>query len=92
MEMLEDILDDGKSHPIVNRRDTRYKICDLIKQRQPEWKGELLSTRKMGKSLHKVFKAVIKEILQALPILGESGSEVSYFIPDPINFAEVINL
>ena len=70
MEMLEDILDDGKSHPIVNRRDTRYKICDLIKQRQPEWKGELLSTRKMGKILHKVFKTATKEISQYLPILS----------------------
>ena len=41
----------------------------------------------MGKGLHKVFKAVVNDILQALPILGESVSEVSYFIPDPINFA-----
>ena len=43
----------------------------------------------MGKSLHKVFKAVAKEISQDLTILGESSSEISYFIPDPINFSEV---
>ena len=43
----------------------------------------------MGKDLHKLFKAVVKEILQDLPILGESGSEFSYFITDPIKFSEV---
>ena len=30
--------------------------------------------------------------MQALPILGESGSEFSYFIPEPINSAEVNRL
>ena len=30
--------------------------------------------------------------MQDLPILGESGSEVSYFILDPRNFAEVTRL
>ena len=43
----------------------------------------------MGKGLHKVFKAVVNDILKALPILGESGSEVFYFIPETRNFAEV---
>ena len=43
----------------------------------------------MGKGLHKVFKTVIKYILQDLPPLGESGSEVSHFITEPRNFAEV---
>ena len=33
-EMLEYILDGVMSHPIVNRREARYKICDHIKQRQ----------------------------------------------------------
>ena len=28
----------------------------------------------MGKGLHKVFKAVVNDILQVLPILGEYGS------------------
>ena len=49
----------------------------------------LKATLKMGKGLHKVFKTVVKEILQYLPPLGESGSEVSHFIPEPRNFAEV---
>ena len=40
-------------------------------------------------SLHKLFKAVVNEISQVLLILGESVSEVSYFIPEPRNFAEV---
>ena len=43
----------------------------------------------MGKGLKKVFKSVVNDISQVLTILGESGSEVSYFIPDPRNFAEV---
>ena len=34
-----------------------------------------------GKGLHKVFKYIVNEILQVLPLLGESGLEVSYFIP-----------
>ena len=46
----------------------------------------------MGKGLHNVFKTVVKEISQVLLILGESGSEVSYFIPEPRKFAEVTRL
>ena len=39
-----------------------------------------------------MFKIVVKDILQYLPPLGESGSEVSYFVPEPRNFAEVTEL
>ena len=46
----------------------------------------------MGKGLHKVFTTVVKEILQELTALGESGSEVSHFIPEPRNFAELKKL
>ena len=35
-----------------------------------------------------MFKTVAKDIEQDLPPLGESGSEVSHFIPEPRNFAE----
>ena len=42
----------------------------------------------MGKVLHKVFQTVAKEISQDLP-LGESGSEMSHFIPETRNFSEV---
>ena len=45
----------------------------------------------MGKVLHKVFKTVVKHISQDLPPVGESGSEVSHFIPESGNFAEVKN-
>ena len=45
----------------------------------------------MGKVLHKVFKTVVKDILQDLP-LGESGSEISHFSPEPRNFSEVTKL
>ena len=46
----------------------------------------------MGKGLHKVVKAVLNDIFQALPILGESGSEVYKFVPEPIRFAKVTRL
>ena len=36
-----------------------------------------------------MLKTVVKEILQDLPTLGESGSEVSSSIPEPRKFAEV---
>ena len=91
-EMLEDICNGIQSHPGVKRRDARYKIHDRIKQIQSECKVPLKATRNMGKVLHNVFKAVVKEILQDLPPLGESGSEVSHFIPKPRNFAEVTQL
>ena len=46
----------------------------------------------MGIGLHKVFKTIVKEILQYLPTLGETGSEVSYFIPEARNVFEVTRL
>ena len=52
----------------------------------------MLSTQNMGKGLHKVFKAFVDDISQALPILNQSGSEVSYLIPEPRSFAEVNRL
>ena len=48
--------------------------------------------QKMGKGLHKVFKAFINKISQVLPILGESGSGISYFVPEPRNYEEVNRL
>ena len=91
-EMLEDIRDGIQTHPNVNKREARYKIRDRVKQRQSEWKGALKATQRMGKGLKKVFSTVVKEILQKLTPLGESGSEVSHFIPEPRNFAEVKKL
>ena len=46
----------------------------------------------MGKGLHEVFSTVVKYILQELTALGESGSEVSHFIPEPRNVSEVKKL
>ena len=46
----------------------------------------------MGKGLHRVFSTIVKDISQELTNLGESGSEVSHFIPEPRNFAEVTKL
>ena len=39
-----------------------------------------------------MLKTSVKDIYQDLPPLGESGSEVSYFIPYPRNFDEVTKL
>ena len=46
----------------------------------------------MRKGLHKIFSTVVKYISQELTPLGESGSEVSHFIPEPRNFSEVTKL
>ena len=46
----------------------------------------------MGKGLQKLFKNVVKGIPQDFPPLGDSGSEVSYFITEPRNFAEAKKL
>ena len=91
-EMLEDICNEIQYHPKFNQIESRYKIRDRIRQRQSKWKGALKATQKMGKGLHKVFKTVVKEISQELKPLGESGSEVSHFIPEPGNFAVVTKL
>ena len=88
-EMLEDICDGSQSHPNVNQIEACYKIRDRIRQRQSERKGALKDTQNMSKCLHKVFKTSVKYISQYLPPLIESGSKVSYFIPEPRKFAEV---
>ena len=49
----------------------------------------VIINEKMGKGLHKLFKAVVNDILQAFPILGESVSELYYFITEPKKYAEV---
>ena len=90
--MLENIRDGSQSHLKFNTIEARYKIRDCIRQRQLKWKGALKATQNMGKGLHKVFKTVVKEISQDLPPLVESGSEVSCFVPEPRNFAEVKKL
>ena len=91
-EILEEICDGSQTHPNFNRREAHYRIRDCFKQRQSEKKGALKATRSMGKGLHKVFSTVVKEILQELTPLGESGSEFSHFIPEPRNFDEVTKL
>ena len=89
MDMLEDIRVRSQSNPSINRREAHYKTSDCFKQSRPEWKGALLSMQNMGKGLQKLLKTVVNEISEALPILGESGSEVSHLIPEPRNFEEV---
>ena len=69
-EMLQDICDGSQTYPNVNKREARYKIRDHVRQRQLQWKGALKATQSMGKSLHKVFSTVVKEISQELTALG----------------------
>ena len=90
-ETLHDIRDGSQTHLYVDKREERCKIRDRIKKRQSEWKVALRATHNMGKGLHKVFSTIVSEISQELTNLGESGSEVSHFIPEPRNFAEVTN-
>ena len=69
--MLEDICDVSQYHPSINRTGAHYKIHDRFKQMRAGCKGALLSTQNMGKGLHKIFKAVVNELSESLPILGE---------------------
>ena len=60
----------------IDRREACYNIYDYFKQRWEDWKGALLSIQNMGKGLHQLFKAFVNEPSEALPILGESVSEI----------------
>ena len=91
-EMLEDIRDGSQTHPDVNKREARYKIHDRVRQKESQRKGALKATRNMGKGLHKASSTIENEIYQELATLGESGSEISHFIPEPRHFAEVTKL
>ena len=90
--MLQDICDGSQTHTNNNKREARYKIRDRVRQRQSEWKGVLKATQSMGKGLYKVFSTIVKDISQELEALGESGSEVSHFILEPRNVAEMTKL
>ena len=91
-ETLEDICDGSQTHPNVNRRKARYKICDRIRKRKSEREGALEAMRSTVKGSHKVFSTAVKEISQELTPLGKSGSEVSHFISEPRKFDEVKKL
>ena len=84
--------DGSQTHTNVNRREARYKIRDRSRERQSQWKGALTATRSIGKSVHKVFSTIVKDISKELSPLGEYGSEVSHFIIEPRNFSEVTKL
>ena len=70
----------------------RLEIRDRIKQKKLQRKVALRATHKIGKGLHRVFITIVSEISQELTNFGESGSEVSHFIPEPRNFSEVTKL
>ena len=91
-ETLHDIHDVNQNHPSIEKREARIAICYRIKQKKSQWKGALRATHKMGKGLNRVFSTIISKISQKLTNFGESGSEVSHFIPEPKNFSEVTKL
>ena len=63
-------------HPYINARDSILKICYRINKAKNDWTGAKLSAKRMGKILHKLFKAVINYFINSLPTLRESGSVV----------------
>ena len=91
-ETLHDIRGGNQTHPNIDKREARLKIRDRIKQKKSQRKGALRATHRMGKGLHKVLSTIVSEISQEWTNFGESGSEVSHFIPEPRNFAEVTKL
>ena len=91
-ETLHDIRDGNQTHPKLNKREARMAICDRIKQNKSQCKEALRATHKMGKGLHRVFSTIVSEILQEWTNFGETGSEVSHFISETRNFAEVTRL
>ena len=60
-EMLEDIRDGSQTHPNVNKRESRYKIRDRVRQKESQRKGALKATQNMGKGLHRVFSTIVKD-------------------------------
>ena len=75
---------------IGDRHATRYVIS--LNKVNRNGKERYYQRKNMGKGLQTSFKAIVNDILQALPVLVESGSEVSYFIPEPRNFTKVTRL
>ena len=91
-ETLHDIRDGNHTHPNIDKREAGLKIRDRIKQNKSQWKGALRATHKLGKRLHRVFSTIVLDISQELTNFGESGSDVSHFIPEHRTFVEVTKL
>ena len=63
-ETLHDISDGNKTHPKIDKKETRLAIRDHIKQNKLQRKGALRATHKMGKGLHIVFSTIVSEIFR----------------------------
>ena len=59
MNALEDICYGKYVHPYINARDYGLKIRDRIIKIKSSRKIAEISTKRMGKGLHKVFKDVV---------------------------------
>ena len=67
-------------------------ICACTRQAQSGCNVSELSDNRTDKGLHNVFIDAVNELHNKLPVLGESGSEVSHLIPEPRTFSEVTRL
>ena len=68
MDDPEDIRDGNYVHPNIHARYSRFKIRDGIRHVHSKWKGAEISSKMMGKGLHSVFKAIVKELNNSLPV------------------------
>ena len=91
-EMLQDIYDGGQTHPNVNKREAHYKIRDLIRKKEIGMERRVKSYAKHGKRFTQGIQYVCKRYFTGIGSFGISGSEVSHFIPETRNFAEVKTL
>ena len=89
-ETLHDIRDGNQTHLKINKREARMAIRDHIKQKKSQWKGALRATHNMGKGLHRVFSTIVSDISQELTNFGETGSEVSHFIPESRKYQKTL--
>ena len=64
------------------------------KAAQRDWAGAFLAskTKGLGRGVHRLFRTIAREVNKETPEMGEQGSEVAPFLPEPRNFAEVTRL
>ena len=58
-DALEDIRYGNSVHTYINARYSRLKIHDQIRKTKSECNGAELPAKRIGKGLHKVFKAAV---------------------------------
>ena len=79
------------------RREKRAAARERLlarRARKQEFGGafQLAAKGTLGRGVHSLFKTVAKEIKKDVPEMGEPGSEVAPFIPEPRTFSDVVRL